>query len=235
MAESGREVAVAAYRWTVYALFLASFAYAIGFVGNLWWDKTIDAGGTAEGALIWNLAWLGLFAVEHSGMARRGFKKWWTRILPAEVERSTYVLAASLALALLFWQWRPMPQTVWKVEHPAVRAVLLGVFWAGWGMVVVSTCLIDHRELFGLRPGAPEFQTPGLYRYVRHPIYLGFTIAFWATPQMTAGHLLFAAAATGYILVGIRFEERDLMARFGPAYARYRKAVPMILPGLRKR
>lgn len=239
----------ALYGLLVYLFFLATFVYAIGFVGNLpLLPKTIDSGAAAPllEALTVDLALLALFAVQHSVMARRGFKRWWTRLVPEPVERSTYVLAASAALALLLWQWRPIAEPVlWSVSDPVGRTALHGVFWLGWGVLLISTCLINHFELFGLRQvwahlrgqalPAPVFHTPLFYRHVRHPIYLGFVLAFWATPQMSAGHLLFAAACTGYILVGIWFEERDLVAQFGQRYHVYREQVGMLLPRFRTR
>jgi protein-S-isoprenylcysteine O-methyltransferase Ste14 len=237
----------ALYGAIIYLFFLATFVYAIGFVGNLpLLPKTIDSGVPAPmvEALIVNLLLLGLFAVQHSVMARRGFKRRWTRIVPESVERSTFVLTATAVLALLLWQWRPIAAPViWSVHNrPGALAIQL-VFWLGWAVLLVSTFLINHFELFGLRQvyahwrghrlPAPQFRTPGLYRHVRHPIYLGFVLAFWATPTMTAGHLLFAVATTGYILIGIWFEERDLIAQFGERYRLYREQVGMLWPRLR--
>jgi methanethiol S-methyltransferase len=241
------------YGVVVYAIFFATFLYAIGFVGNfrieLWEGftfvpKSMDA-PAAEGAfltaLIINALLLGLFAVQHSVMARPAFKRAWTKIVPEPIERSTFVLAASVALIVLFYFWRPMGDVVWNIaDNDLARRLLIGVSLAGWGIVLISTFLIDHFDLFGLRqvwygfqgkerPGL-KFGTPGLYRVVRHPIYLCFTIAFWATPYMTVGHLVFAIATTGYMLVAIQLEERDLIEIYGDAYRDYKRRVSMLIP-----
>lgn len=230
------------YGIVCYVMFLGTFAYAVGFTGNFLVPKSIDSGasGAFWPSVFVNLALLGLFGLQHSVMARPAFKRWWTRFVPKPVERSTFVLLANLVLILLFWQWRPLPSTVWSVETDAARAVLWGLFACGWVLVVISTFLISHAHLFGLQQVGllsgddqePEFQVPGLYRYVRHPMMVGFFLAFWATPEMTVGHLLFAVAACSYILVALQLEERDLVARFGARYERYRERVPMLIPGV---
>jgi len=235
-------LAAVLYGTVTYLLFLGTFLYAIAFVANLPVPKTIDSGqpGPFLPSLVINALLLGVFAIQHSVMARPAFKRWWTRIVPPSVERATFVLFASLALLLLYWQWQPMPDAVWSVTNPAAAMILQAVSWIGWLIVLASTFMINHFELFGLRQvlarllgrelPAPEFKTPMLYKNVRHPIYLGFLIAFWATPVMTVGHLLFAIATTGYILIGIWLEERDLVAVFGQTYRDYRARVSMLIP-----
>lgn len=230
------------YGVAAYAIFLGSFGYAVGFVGNVVVPKSIDSGaaGSPVEAIVVNVVLLGLFAVQHSVMARPAFKRLWARIVPESIERSTYVLLASLVLLLLYWQWRPIPGPVWSVENTILVAVIKAAFWLGWAILVISTHLINHFEMFGLaqvfaalrknEPPALVFKTPFFYKWVRHPIYAGFLLAFWATPSMTWGHLLFSIGSTGYILLGILLEERDLVALFGDQYRRYRKQVGMLIP-----
>jgi protein-S-isoprenylcysteine O-methyltransferase Ste14 len=230
------------YGFMSYFIFAATFLYAVGFVTDLVVPKTIDSGTAAPlaEALIVNLLLMSLFAVQHSVMARQQFKRWWTQFVPKPVERSTYVLLASLALALLLWQWRPMPALVWEIADPAIAAAVTGVSLLGWVIVLTSTFLINHFELFGLHQvannltgrtmPATRFRTPLYYKFVRHPIYLGFIIAFWAAPIMTVGHLLFAAVTTAYIFVGIFLEESDLIDLFGDEYRRYKERVSMLFP-----
>jgi len=235
------------YGVIAYGVFLGAFLYAIGFVNGFVVPKTIDTGPVVPiaGAIVINLLLMTLFAVQHSVMARWQFKQWWRQYVPAAIERSTYVLLASLALILLYWQWRPIPTIVWQIGNPTAASLVQVLSLLGWGLVLVSTFLINHFELFGLQqviqnlagksPEAPRFKVPGLYNFVRHPIYLGFIIAFWAAPTMTVGHLLFAAVTTAYIFVGIFLEERDLMEMFGDQYRGYRAQVGMLLPFWRRK
>jgi len=226
-----------------YGVFFFTILYAIGFVANLVVPKSIDIGGSGGPlveSLAINVALLGLFAVQHSVMAREGFKRAWTKLVPKSVERSTYVLFASLVLLLLFWQWRPIPTPVWTTTDPTTVAILNIVSWFGWVLLFASTFMISHFELFGLTQvfarmmgrelPKPRFHTPMLYKHVRHPLYLGFLLAFWSTPTMTVGHLVFAVACTGYILIAIQFEERDLVRTFGDEYRRYKAQVGMLVP-----
>lgn len=254
VATTAGRIAAVVYGAVTYVLFLLVFSWAIAFVENIritvgdtdLVPRTIDRGGPtvpAAVALVVNVLLLTLFAAQHSVMARAGFKRWWTRIVPAPIERSTFVLAASACLAALMWWWCPITAELWHVSGTAASYTLVAVSLAGWLLVLVSTFLIDHFDLFGLRQvisnarGRPaptyRFVTPLWYGLVRHPIYLGFLIAFWVTPTMTAGHLVFAVATTGFILFGIQLEERDLVRTFGTDYLEYRKRVPMLVPGLR--
>ena len=232
------------YGLVAYGIFFLVFLYMIGFVGNFLVPKSIDSGPVVSlgEALLVNVLLVGLFGVQHSIMARPAFKAWWTRIVPTPIERSTYVLIASLILALLFWQWRPMLTVIWEVEQPVLWFVLTGLFFFGWCLALLSTWIIDHFDLFGLRQvylhlrgrpySHPPFVVKSLYRFVRHPLMVGFLIAFWATPTMTVGHLLFATLFTGYILVGVMFEERDLARYLGSEYSAYRTETPMFVPSL---
>jgi methanethiol S-methyltransferase len=239
----------AVYGLICYVAFVCSFVYAVGFVGNVIVPRTIDTGPSAPftEALIIDLLLLGAFAIQHSVMARPGFKVVWTRIVPRSVERSTYVLLSSLLLGLICWQWRPIPATVWDVSGSPIAARLLqGLFWLGWLILFLSTFMINHFDLFGLRQvylrlrgleySPPRFTQRALYNLVRHPIMLGFVISFWAAPRMSVGHLIFSIATTGYILIGIALEERDLMRAHGEQYGAYRARVPMLLPfGVRRK
>ena len=236
-----------AYGSLSYLIFLGTFLYAVCFIGNFGVPRTLD--GPQQGSLALSFAidagLLTLFAVQHSVMARKWFKDWWTRIVPKPLERSTYVLFSSLALILLFALWRPLGGVIWSVENPTIQLVLRGLFAFGWLLVLVSTFLINHFDLFGLRQvwsylrdrpyESLPFGTPGPYRLVRHPLYVGWLFAFWMTPVMTLAHLLFSIATTAYILLAIQFEERDLVREHGNAYEEYRRSVPMLVPFVGKR
>lgn len=225
-----------------YIVFFLSFLYAIGFVGNIIVPKTIDSGepGPIAASIVINMLLLALFAIQHSVMARPGFKQWFTKFIPAVIERSTYVLLSSLILFLLFFLWQPMPGVIWNVESSIGSKILIGTFWFGWVFVLLSTFMINHFDLFGLRQvyinfkgqeySHLEFRIVGLYKLCRHPIMLGFIIAFWATPMMTVGHLLFAATTTIYIFIALQFEEHDLIELFGDVYKNYQNKVPMVFP-----
>ena len=242
-----KRLAFAAYGVVSYVIFLGTFLYAIGFIGNLGTPTALDAPSSAPLglALAIDAGLLVLFAVQHSVMARQWFKERWTRLVPGPIERSTYVLFSSLALILLFWQWRPMGGQIWSVSDPVGRIVLSTLFAFGWGLVLVATFLINHFDLFGLRQvwlalvGRPYtslgFATPGPYRLVRHPLYVGWLFAFWMTPTMTLAHLVFAVATTSYIVLAIQFEERDLGTVHGQRYEDYRRRVPMLIPFARRR
>ncbi|HKI46649.1 MAG TPA: isoprenylcysteine carboxylmethyltransferase family protein [Balneolales bacterium] len=225
-----------------YALFFGVFLYAIGFIGGIVVPKTIDSGttGPVGRAILINALLLGVFAIQHSVMARPAFKRWWTTIVPKSMERSTYVLFSSLALILLFWQWQPIGGVLWSVQIHWAQILLRAIFAFGWFILLTGTFMISHAHLFGLQQiyenllnkpvSNPKFMQPGYYKYIRHPLMLGFIIGFWATPVMTTGHLLFAAAATGYILVALQLEERDLIHFFGEQYLDYKRRVPMFIP-----
>jgi protein-S-isoprenylcysteine O-methyltransferase Ste14 len=239
-----KRIAAFTYGVICYVIFFGTFLYAIGFVGDLFVPKSIDSApqGPLGQALLINALLLGLFAVQHSVMARPAFKRWWTRFVPKPVERSTYVLFSSLALIALFAYWQPIGGVIWDVQDPVGQAVLYGLFAFGWGLVLLATFLINHFDLFGLRQvwlylrgkeyRPLNFGTPALYKIVRHPLYVGWFFAFWATPTMTVAHLFFALLTTAYILIAIRFEERDLVAEHGTRYVEYRKQVPMLVPRL---
>jgi len=242
-----KRLAFFAFGFASYLIFLGTFLYAIAFVGGFAVPRQLDGvqDTSLPLALAIDCALLTIFAVQHSVMARRWFKERWTQIVPWAIERSTYVLCASLALLLLFWQWRPIGVVVWSVDNPAARAVLWTLFAAGWTTVLVVTFLINHFDLFGLRQvwlpligrsyTPVSFRTPLPYRFVRHPLYFGFLLAFWMTPTMTAAHLVFALATTAYIVLAIQFEERDLISEHGARYEEYRRRVPMLLPGMARR
>ena len=241
-----KRIAFFIYGSLSYLIFLGTFLYAIGFIGNFAVPRTLDGASSGSLAMAFavDVVLLTLFAVQHSVMARKWFKHWWTRRVPKPLERSTYVLFSSLALILLFWQWQPLGGVVWSIEDPVGRIVLHGLFAFGWALVLFSTFLINHFDLFGLRQvwlnllGRPyttlRFGTPGPYRLVRHPLYVGWLFAFWSTPTMTLAHLLFSIATTAYILMAIQFEERDLAGEHGEAYEAYRRSVPMLIPFTRR-
>ena len=230
-----------------YFAFLGTILYAIGFVGNHIVPKTIDGDPEVPlaSAIFTNASLLLLFAMQHSIMARPTFKRWWMRIIPAELERSSFVLLSSICLVLMMWQWQPIGGIVWSVKNGMANTFLNIAYLTGWAIVFVSTFLIDHFDLFGLRQvwlyftGKPyselPFRLPGLYRLVRHPLYFGFLVAFWSTPVMTVAHLLFATLTTGYILTAIRFEEKDLVVRFGEKYSHYKQWAPMLIPFTKRR
>jgi methanethiol S-methyltransferase len=230
------------YGVVAYGVTLVALLYLVGFVGNLVVPKSIDTGtaGPLIESIVVDTMLIALFAIQHSVMARQGFKRWWTRIVPPAVERSTYVLSTSFVLLILYWQWRPIPAPIWTVQDPIAAGVIDGIFWLGWVVLVASTFMLNHFEMFGLSQvfgrlfgkqlSDAKFRTPLLYRHVRHPIYLGVLLAVWATPAMTAGHLLFAAVTTGYILIGIQLEEHDLIQQFGDQYRRYRQQAAMLVP-----
>jgi methanethiol S-methyltransferase len=241
-----QRISLMGFALVAYAVFFATFLYLIAFVGDIpGVPRTVDRGPEAPlaTAILVNLGLIAFFGFQHSGMARQGFKRWWTRIVPEAAERSIYVLATSLLLMLLFWAWRPITATVWQVTNPVGEVLLWALFASGWGIVLLSTFLINHFELFGLQQAwhalkgraaaSPRLREPLLYKLVRHPLYTGFFIAFWATPHMTAGHLLFAAGLSAWMLMAIHAEEKDLVALFGQDYEDYRARVGMLTPKLR--
>ena len=235
-------IATLTYGTICYLIFLATFTYSIGFVGNLIVPKSVDSGdvGPVGMAIVVNLVLLTVFALQHSIMARPAFKDWWTKFVPWAIERSTYVLLSSLALALIYWQWQPITNVIWQVENPIGFGILQGLFFAGWALVLYATLLIDHFDLFGMRQVVLSFReieyshhpfdTPSLYQYMRHPLYLGWFMVFWMTPTMTGGHLLLAGVTTAYILVAVVLEERDLVNHFGDVYRRYQETTPKFFP-----
>ena len=230
------------YGVVCYAIFFLTFLYLVGFLGNLLVPRSIDVGlaATTLTALTINFALIALFGIQHTVMARPAFKEKWTKIVPTSVERSTYVLITSVILILLYWQWRPITNLVWEAEAAWLQYLLWAVFFGGFGLVLLSTFVIDHFDLFGLRQvwlnfrqkmyTHPPFKVTFFYKFVRHPLYVGWIMAFWGTPRMTVGHLLFAAGMTAYILIAIRYEERDLVRFLGDDYSRYREKVPMLIP-----
>ena len=236
------------YGLLAYAACLATLLYAIGFVGGFVVPRSVDSGGASEStglAIVINIVLLALFAIQHTIMARPGFKRWWTTIIPKAAERSTFVLASSLLMMLMYWQWRPLPAEVWRVEHIAGQWILWGLFAIGWALVFYSSFVIDHFDLFGLRQVwlhlrgrpyvDPPFKEPRVYKLIRHPLMAGFLIAFWATPTMTLGHLVLAVVITAYTLVGVQFEERDMLSNLGEDYREYRRRTPMLVPWMKRR
>jgi protein-S-isoprenylcysteine O-methyltransferase Ste14 len=241
-----KRIAFFIYGTLCYLFFLGIFLYAVGFLGNFGVSNTIDGQPQVSiwQALAINILLLGIFGVQHSVMARQGFKRWWTQYIPTPIERSTYVLCTNIALALLFYAWQPMGGEIWQVQHPIGQAMLYGVFALGWGLVFMATLMINHFDLFGMRQvwlylqnqayTPLPFKTPALYRHVRHPLYVGWLLVFWATPTMTSAHLVFAVTTTIYILMAIQWEEKDLVAIHGQAYEDYQQRVPMLIPRFSK-